>query len=248
MRYRSADADSKFRTEKPWNVYSFYEPTKFGKARGKLPLACRLAHEQKLVAAVTDENFVVSETRLDGVCERNKHRVARLMTVKIVINLKVVDVEHGDAHPVENLAVVKHLVVISAVKRAGKRISVRLVARFCNTRYQFGTRDVDEFLVEFFYHFDDVRFAVYFDVARNNAERLVAAQFNLVFLRLSGERFCRNAVFARRRLFPYFVTGARPVYGIARLFASAYFVRRQNAHYREYLSEFFDLFFRLSRG
>ena len=90
-----------------------------------LEVICRDAgqHQQKLIAAVADQQIRLPDTAADGLCNGFQCQISGVVAVGIVADLEIVDIHQGDARRAEVIA--HHILVIAAVVGAGQSVMVQ---------------------------------------------------------------------------------------------------------------------------
>ena len=92
-----------------------------------LEVICRDAgqHQQKLIAAVADQQICFPDTAADGLCNGFQRHVSGVVAVGIVADLEIIDIHQGDARRAEVIA--HYFLVIAAVVGAGQGVPVQLL-------------------------------------------------------------------------------------------------------------------------
>ena len=90
-----------------------------------LEKVCRDAwqHQQKLIAAVADQQIRLPDAAADGLCNRFQCQISGVVAVGIVADLEIVDIHQGNARRAEVIA--HYLLVIAAVVGAGQGVMVQ---------------------------------------------------------------------------------------------------------------------------
>ena len=90
-----------------------------------LEVICRDAgqYQQKLIAAVADQQIRIPDAAADGLCSRLQRHISGVMAVGIVADLEIVDIHQGNARRADVIA--HHFLVIAAVVGAGQGVPVQ---------------------------------------------------------------------------------------------------------------------------
>ena len=80
-------------------------------------------HQQKLVAAVADQQICFPDAAADGLCNGFQCQISGVVAVGIVADLEIVDIHQSDARRPEVIA--HHFLVIAAVVGAGQGVVVQ---------------------------------------------------------------------------------------------------------------------------
>lgn len=80
-------------------------------------------HQQKLVAAVADQQICFPDAAADGLCNGFQCQISGVVAVGIVADLEIVDIHQGDACRAEVIA--HHFLVKAAVVGAGQGVVVQ---------------------------------------------------------------------------------------------------------------------------
>ena len=82
-------------------------------------------HQQQLIAAIADQHIAVADALLDGMCGGFQRNITGMVAECIVVQLKVVQVDHG--HTGGHMLAAQVIFVITAVVSAGQHIAVQLI-------------------------------------------------------------------------------------------------------------------------
>ena len=80
-------------------------------------------HQQKLVAAVADQQICFPDAAADSLCNGFQRQISGVVAVGIVADLEIVDIHQGDARRAE--VIPHHFLVIAAVVGAGQGVVVQ---------------------------------------------------------------------------------------------------------------------------
>ena len=80
-------------------------------------------HQQKLIAAVADQQICFPDAAADGLCNGFQRQISGVVAVGIVADLEIVDIHQGNARRADVIA--HHFLVIAAVVGAGQGVMVQ---------------------------------------------------------------------------------------------------------------------------
>lgn len=80
-------------------------------------------HQQKLIAAVADQQICFPDAGADGLCNSFQRQISGVVAVGIVADLEIVDIHQGNARRADVIA--HYFLVIAAVVGAGQGVTVQ---------------------------------------------------------------------------------------------------------------------------
>ena len=80
-------------------------------------------HQQKLIAAVADQQICFPDAAADGLCNGFQRQISGVVAVGIVADLEIIDIHQGNARRADIIA--HHFLVIAAVVGAGQGVMVQ---------------------------------------------------------------------------------------------------------------------------